>query len=114
MTKNSTAPVAAPPAIVAEAWQQVGASFDRFCLASGVAALQTMMEQDATPPSVVRATSTRTAATATAGAVPRGRSVFTAARSRSIVHGCGRTAVRRWRCQAGRRHRRRIGWAAGR
>jgi len=48
MTKNSTAPVAAPPAIVAEAWQQVGASFDRFCLASGVAALQTMMEQDAT------------------------------------------------------------------
>ena len=48
MTKNSTAPVAARPAIVAEAWQQVGASFDRFCLASGVAALQTMMEQDAT------------------------------------------------------------------
>jgi len=48
MTKNSTAPVAAPPAIVAEAWQQVGASFDRFCLVSGVAALQTMMEQDAT------------------------------------------------------------------
>ena len=48
MTKSSTAAVAAPPAIVAEAWQQVGASFDRFCLASGVAALQTMMEQDAT------------------------------------------------------------------
>ena len=47
MTKNSTASVAAPPVIVAEAWQQVGASFDRFCLASGVAALQTMMEQDA-------------------------------------------------------------------
>ena len=41
------------------------------------------------PTSVVRATSTRTAATATAGAVPRGRSVFTAARSRSIVHGAG-------------------------
>ena len=48
MTMNSTAYVAAPPVIVAEAWQQVGASFDRFCLASGVAALQTMMEQDAT------------------------------------------------------------------
>jgi transposase-like protein len=48
MTKNSTACVAAPPVIVAEALQQVGASFDRFCLASGVAALQTMMEQDAT------------------------------------------------------------------
>ena len=45
MTKNSTACVAAPPVIVAEAWQQVGASFDRFCLASGVAALQTTMER---------------------------------------------------------------------
>ena len=39
MTKSSTAPVAPPLAIVAEALQQVGASFDRFCLASGVAAL---------------------------------------------------------------------------
>lgn len=35
------------PAIVGEAWQQVSASFERFCLASGIAALGTMMEQDA-------------------------------------------------------------------
>jgi putative transposase len=48
MGKNSTASGTAPPAIVADAWQQVGASFDRFCLTSGVAALHAMMEQDAT------------------------------------------------------------------
>ena len=36
-----------PTAIVEEAWQQVAASFDRFCLTAGVAALTDMMEQDA-------------------------------------------------------------------
>lgn len=36
-----------PEAAVAEAWQQVGASFERFCLAAGVSALSEMMEQDA-------------------------------------------------------------------
>ena len=36
-----------PAAIVEEAWQQVAASFDRFCLTAGVAALTDMMEQDA-------------------------------------------------------------------
>jgi putative transposase len=48
MKKKSTATGAAPPAIIAEAWQQVGDSFDRFCLTSGMAALHAMMEQDAT------------------------------------------------------------------
>jgi transposase-like protein len=47
MKSNSTVSVAEPPAIVGEAWQQVSASFERFCLASGIAALSTMMEQDA-------------------------------------------------------------------
>ena len=36
-----------PAAIVEEAWQRVAASFDRFCLTAGVAALADMMEQDA-------------------------------------------------------------------
>jgi putative transposase len=36
-----------PEAAVAEAWQQVGASFERFCLTAGVSALSRMMEQDA-------------------------------------------------------------------
>jgi putative transposase len=36
-----------PDAVVAEAWQQVDASFERFCLTAGVSALSRMMEQDA-------------------------------------------------------------------
>jgi putative transposase len=36
-----------PEARVAEAWQQVGASFERFCLTAGLSALSRMMEQDA-------------------------------------------------------------------
>jgi hypothetical protein len=36
-----------PEAAVAAAWQLVGASFERFCLAAGVRALSEMMEQDA-------------------------------------------------------------------
>jgi transposase-like protein len=33
--------------VVAEAWQQVGASFERFCLTAGLSVLSGMMEQDA-------------------------------------------------------------------
>src|SRR3974390_999681 len=36
-----------PEPAVAEAWQQVGASVERFCLTAGVSALRRMMEQDA-------------------------------------------------------------------
>ena len=36
-----------PEASVAEAWQQVGASFERFCLTAGLSALSRMMDQDA-------------------------------------------------------------------
>jgi putative transposase len=36
-----------PETAVAEAWQQVGASFERFCLTAGLSALSGMMEQDA-------------------------------------------------------------------
>jgi putative transposase len=36
-----------PETAVVEAWQQVGASFERFCLTAGVSALHQLMEQDA-------------------------------------------------------------------
>ena len=36
-----------PSAIVTEAWQDVGASFERFCLTAGIASLSSMMEEDA-------------------------------------------------------------------
>jgi len=47
MTKSTTAAGVAPAAIVEEAWQQVGASFERFCLTAGIATLAGMMERDA-------------------------------------------------------------------
>ena len=46
--ENSTTPAGGfPAAIVEEAWQQVGASFERFCLTAGIATLAGMMERDA-------------------------------------------------------------------
>ncbi len=46
--KESTTPAGVvPAAIVEEAWQQVGASFERFCLTAGIATLAGMMEGDA-------------------------------------------------------------------
>lgn len=50
MKRNSTTAIALPPAgagAVGEAWDEVSASFDRFCLAAGIEALGTMMERDA-------------------------------------------------------------------
>ncbi len=47
MDKSKETSSGVPEAAVAEAWQQVGASFERFCLTAGVSALSRMMEQDA-------------------------------------------------------------------
>ena len=47
MTKSTTAAGVAPAAIVEEAWQQVAASFERFCLTAGITTLAGMMERDA-------------------------------------------------------------------
>jgi hypothetical protein len=47
MGKSITPPGVVPAAIVGEAWQQVAASFDRFCLTAGIATPADMMEQDA-------------------------------------------------------------------
>jgi putative transposase len=47
MDKSRETSSGVPEAAVAEAWQQVGASFERFCLTAGLSALSRMMEQDA-------------------------------------------------------------------
>jgi putative transposase len=50
MKRLSTTATALPPQIlppVGKAWEEVAASFDRFCLAAGFEALGTMMEKDA-------------------------------------------------------------------
>jgi putative transposase len=48
MKKNSTSEPVDATALVTDAWQAVGASFERFCLTAGVATLAKMMEEDAT------------------------------------------------------------------
>ena len=49
MTRTNTQPtaIAMPADWPQEAFQKVQASFDRFCLISGIAALEEMLEEDA-------------------------------------------------------------------
>jgi transposase-like protein len=47
MKRFTTSAAIDPAAIVEDAWQDVGASFERFCLATGAATLAGMMEEDA-------------------------------------------------------------------
>ena len=47
MKKISTSAAIGTGAIVEEAWQEVGASFERFCLTAGIATLSSMLEEDA-------------------------------------------------------------------
>ena len=48
MKKSTTSAAVVPAAIVEDAWQEVGASFERFCLTTGLATLASMLEEDAT------------------------------------------------------------------
>ena len=48
MKKSTTSAAVVPAAIIEEAWQEVGASFERFCLTTGPATLAGMLEEDAT------------------------------------------------------------------
>ena len=47
MKKITTSATGGPGAIVENAWQDVGASFERFCLTAGIATLSGMLEEDA-------------------------------------------------------------------
>jgi transposase-like protein len=47
MKEATTSAAVVPAAIVGAAWQEVGASFERFCLTAGIATLANMMEEDA-------------------------------------------------------------------
>ena len=48
MKKSTTSAAVVPAAIIEDAWQEVGASFERFCLTTGLATLASMLEEDAT------------------------------------------------------------------
>jgi putative transposase len=47
MKEATTSAAVVPAAIVEAAWQEVGASFERFCLTAGIATLAHMMDEDA-------------------------------------------------------------------
>ena len=48
MKKSTTSAAVVPASIIEDAWQAVGASFERFCLTTGLATLADMLEEDAT------------------------------------------------------------------
>ncbi len=47
MKKSTTSPAVVAATILEDAWQEVGASFERFCLTAGITTLASMMEEDA-------------------------------------------------------------------
>jgi putative transposase len=47
MKRNTTPAASEAMALVEQAWQDVGASFERFCLTAGIATLSSMLEADA-------------------------------------------------------------------
>ncbi len=47
MKESTTSSAVSPVSLVKEAWGEVGASFERFCLTTGIATLSSMMEEDA-------------------------------------------------------------------
>ena len=82
MKRVSTTSTVLPPTnmgAVGKAWDEMSASFDRFCLAAGVEALGAMMEKDAEEVCGAR-TLAATDDADTAGAEPKARSAFMPAR----------------------------------
>src|SRR5262245_53343497 len=96
------------------AWQDVDSSFERFCLTARIGAIEQMLCEDAQRSnSPARRIIVAEAASATAGAGPRERSVSMVARLLCIARGCAVTTAMKLRCRPGERHRRKTGLAAG-
>src|SRR5512144_454627 len=101
MKESTTSAAVVPVAIVEEAWQEVGASFERFCLTAGIATLANMMEEDAARLCGPRYG--RAEGKGTAGERPRARSASMAARSGSNALVCAPVTAARSPYRAGRR-----------
>src|SRR6516164_5825163 len=113
MEKSTTPAGGFPAAIVEEAWQQVGASFERFWLTAGIATLAGMMEGTrlGCAGSVIAA---MTARMGIVGGGPRESWASTGAKWRWSDRACGPATAARSRCRVGKRRWQRIGWADGR
>jgi hypothetical protein len=113
MEKSTTPAAVVPAAIVEEAWQQVGASFERFCLTAGIATLAGMMDGDAAQLCGVRYGRDDGKDRYRWGRT-KGKLGFHGARSSWSGLECEPAAAVRSRCRAGKRQSPRIGSASGR
>ena len=113
MNKLTTSTAIPTRALKLEALANMSASFELFCLASGMEALGEMMDQ-MRKRSVVHAMREVVTGGRIAGGKRRARSASTAARSRSSGLGFAASTGRSSRCRAGRRRLRRTGSASGR
>jgi hypothetical protein len=113
VNKSTTRAGVFPAAIVEEAWRQVGASFERFCLTAGIASLAGMMEAHA-----ARLCGERYGRGAGRNGHRWGRTKgklgFHGGKWRWSDLECGPATAARYRCRAGKRRWPRIGWASGR
>ena len=112
MNKLTTSTAIPTRALKLEALSNISASFELFCLASGVEALAEMMDQDAQAvcgPRHARGPDRQ----AHRWGKRRARSASTAARSRSSDQGFATSRARSRLCRAGRRQLPRTGSASG-
>src|SRR6202166_3361635 len=113
MKRFSTNTTAMPSGPVGKAFEEVSASFERFCLAAGVETLGAMLEKDAEEtcgPRHARGEGRR----GYRWGRTRGKSASTAGKWSSSVRGCAILTARNCRCRAGNGPARRIGWVGGR
>src|SRR5437588_6556089 len=113
MNKLTTSTAIPTRALKLEALSNISASFELFCLASGVEALAEMMDQDAQAVCGPRHARGVLTGRPTAGGKRRARSASTAARSRSNDQDFATSQARSRLCRAGRRQLPRTGLASG-
>ena len=109
MNKDIT-PATACASGVEEAWRDIGASFERFCLTAGIATLVEMMERDTAELSGQRYSRPGRQGRASLG-TGGGQARFPRRQGDDRM---APFASPRGRCRAGRRHRPRTGWVVGR
>ena len=110
MNQATTSTAIPTRALKLEALSNIAASFELFCLASGMEALGEMMDHDAQ--SIAGPTMREAICGGRIGGGERGaRSASTAARLRSSGQGFAASTGRNWLCQAGRPLLRRTGSA---
>src|SRR6516225_6169260 len=117
MKTNITTATALPSAVlepvlgpVGKAFEEVSASFDRFCLAAGIAALGEMMDKDAADACGPRHSRGEGRRWGARGA----RSPFMPVRWKSSGRGSAILLATSWRCRVGNTRRGRTGLANGR